>query len=302
MAIFDVIRKHIKGIVKAHEPLKPYTSMKIGGPADLLVIPERKEDLKWMLTFIRKEGLRSLVMGNGSNLIFDDRGYRGIIIKTNTCLSQMQINGGSIFAGSGMGLMELVLAAAERGLSCLEQLAGIPGTVGGAIWMNAGAFNKEIQDCITDVHYIDADGNEKAQTPAFEYRKSPFRRGDIILGGHFCFERRKREALLTMIEDIQRKRAERQPLEFPSAGSVFKNPPDRFAGEIIDRMGMKGMREGDAEVSEKHANFIINRGNATCDDVRRLIDGIREQVRREQGIELELEVEFVRAQEKETTE
>lgn len=302
MAIFDVIRKNVNGVVKEHESLKPHTSMKVGGPADVLVIPENGDDLRWLLSFARKEGLRHFVMGNGSNLIFDDRGYRGVVIKTTTCLNQMQIDRERIFAGSGMALMELVLAAAGKGLSCLEQLAGIPGTVGGAIWMNAGAFGKEIQDCIRDVSYIDRNGNERVKTPTFEYRKSPFEKGDTILGGHFSFEKGDPEEIGTMIEDIQKKRAERQPLEVPSAGSVFKNPPDRFAGAIIDKMGMKGMRVGDAEVSEKHANFIVNRGNATSEDVRQLTDTIRERVLREEGIGLELEVEFVKANEEEATE
>jgi UDP-N-acetylmuramate dehydrogenase len=302
MPIFDILCKKVSGVVKKDEPLKQYTYIGIGGPADILVIPKSTEELRWILSFARERGLRYFVMGNGTNLIFDDRGYRGLVIKTNACLSRVQVNGESIFAGSGVDLMDLILAAADAGLSCLEQLAGIPGTVGGAVWMNAGAFGKEIQDCITDVHFFDREGNEKARAVTFDYRKSPFEKGDTILGAHFSFARRNAREIHTEIEEIQRKRAEQQPLEFPSAGSVFKNPPDRFAGAIIDELGLKGTRIGDAEVSEKHANFILNKGKATCDDVRRLVQRMRERVLREEGIELELEVEFVKANEEKETE
>jgi UDP-N-acetylmuramate dehydrogenase len=302
MLTFDTIRSEISGIVKLNEVLKPYTYMKIGGPADMLVIPKSAEELKLVLSFAREQGVRYMIMGNGTNLVFDDEGYRGLVIKTNDCLNQIRAGERSIFAGSGVDLMELILYSANAGLSCLENLAGIPGTVGGAVWMNAGAFGKEIQDCIIDVHYIDRKGTEKAGTVDFDYRKSPFERGDIILGARFSFSRAEKEEILTAIEEIQKKRAERQPLEFPSAGSVFKNPPDRFAGAIIDKLGMKGMRVGDAEISEKHANFIINRGNATCEDVRQLIRKVRDRVLQEEGLELELEVEFVKANEEKETE
>ena len=295
MPIFDTLSKKVCGVVKKDEALKTYTYMRIGGPADILVIPESVDDLRWVLSFAREQELEYFIMGNGSNLIFDDGGYRGLVIKTNACFSQMQVKAESIFAGSGVNLTELILASAAAGFSCLEHLAGIPGTVGGAVWMNAGAFGKEIQDCITDVRYFDRNGNEKARPVVFNYRKSPFEKGDIIRGAHFSFTRGDKDKILAEIEEVQRKRAERQPLEFPSAGSVFKNPPDRCAGEIIDKLGMKGMRVGDAEVSEKHANFIINRGDATCEDVRQLICKVRDRVLREEGIELELEVEFVKA-------
>jgi UDP-N-acetylmuramate dehydrogenase len=295
MNISDAIAERIRGSVQRDVPLRDYTYMRVGGPADMLVVPERVKDLRWLLSFARERGARYFVMGNGTNLIFDDEGYRGIVIKTNACFSELQVRGESIFAGSGVDLMDLIRTAAEKGLSCLEQLAGIPGTVGGAIWMNAGAFEKEIQDCIDDVHYFDSEGNEKAGVVEFSYRESPFKKGDVIVGAHFSFTRRESNGILAEIEEIQRKRAARQPLEFPSAGSVFKNPPDRFAGEIIDRLGMKGMKIGDAQVSEKHANFIVNRGEATCDDIRKLIDEVRSRVLRDEGIALELEVEFVKA-------
>lgn len=295
MRISETIGKQIRGVVLSDAPLKEYTSMRTGGPADTLVIPESATDLRWVLSFARERDLSYFIMGNGTNLIFDDDGYRGLVIKTNACFCDLRIKGNSVFAGSGVVLMDLIQASASAGLSCLEQLAGIPGTIGGAVWMNAGAFGKEIQDCIEDVHYVDSAGNEKAEAVDFDYRKSAFKKGDVIMGAHFSFARRNGDEILTEIEEIKRMRSERQPLENPSAGSVFKNPPDRFAGEIIDRLGMKGLRIGDAEISEKHANFIVNRGEATCKDIRDLIDIVRKRVLQEEGIELELEVEFVKA-------
>lgn len=298
MHTFDTLFKQVRGIVKKDELLKQHTYMRVGGPADILVVPENLEELRRVLSYAREHGVRYFIMGNGTNLIFDDQGYRGMVIKTYGCLNQIHMKGESAFAGSGVDLMDLILATADAGLACLEQLAGIPGTVGGAVWMNAGAFGKEIQDCVTDVHYFDREGNEKVGTIRFDYRKSPFEKGDIILGAHFAFSRRDADEIHSEIAEVQRLRAERQPLEFPSAGSVFKNPPDRFAGAIIDELGMKGMRVGDAEISEKHGNFIINRGNATCEDIKQLIHQVRDRVLKEEGIELELEVEFVKANEK----
>lgn len=293
MVIYDTIKKRIKGFVKKEEMLKYYTSVRIGGPADILAIPENPEDLKWLIVFLREKGIRSFIMGNGTNLIFSDRGFRGVVIKTNRCFNKVKVFENSIFSGSGIDLIELVLKSAEYGLSCLEPLTGIPGSIGGAIWMNAGAFDKEIKDCIERVQYINSNGNEKEEKVDFTYRGSPFKKGDIITGALFTFKKREKSEIMREIEVIRRRREKKQPLEFASAGSIFKNPNGGYAGEIIDRLGLKGMSVGDAEVSTKHANFIINRGKARADDVKRLIEIVRDKARKEKGVELELEVEFV---------
>jgi UDP-N-acetylmuramate dehydrogenase len=293
MYIYDEIRGKITGEVRKDEMLKLHTYMGVGGPADIFICPQSSAEVLWLLKYLRRNQIRYFVMGNGTNLIFSDGGFRGVIIKTNMCFSELKVDSNRIFAGSGVDLLELVHKAAESGLSCIEKLAGIPGSVGGAVWMNAGAFGKEIQDCVEQIHYIDREGNEKVGEIDFSYRGSTLKKGDIIVGAHFMFTRRDRSEILTEIDEVQRRREEKQPLDLPSAGSVFKNPPNKFAGEIIDRLGMKGMRVGDAEISEKHANFIVNQGNASSDDVRRLVDKIIERVRREEGIDLELEVEFV---------
>lgn len=293
MPIYDGIKKRIKGVVKKDEMLKEYTYIRIGGPADVLVIPESSEDLRWLTTFLEKKGIRFFIMGNGTNLVFSDKGFRGVVIKTNRCFNEIKVFGNRIFAGSGVDLIKLIMKSVECGLSCLETLSGIPGTVGGAVWMNAGAFGKEIKDCIERIHYIDSGGDEKEREMDFSYRESPFKKGDIIVGARFYFEKKERVEIVREIEEVKRKREEKQPLDFASAGSVFKNPKNRFAGEIIDRLGMKKMSEGDAEISSKHANFIINKRSATSDDVKRLVEKVRDRVRKEEGIELELEVEFV---------
>jgi len=293
MLIYDAIKKGMKGVIKRDAMLKDYTYISIGGPVDILTIPEGVEDFKWLMTFIRKEGFRYFILGNGTNLIFSDKGFRGIVVKMNRCFQGMKVYDKEIFAGSGVDLSKLILTSAEDALSGLELLSGIPGTVGGAIWMNAGAFGREIKDCVKSVHYMNKNGEEKEGEIEFSYRKSPFRKGDIITGALFGFEKRDKRQIMEEIERIKRKRMEKQPLEFASAGSVFKNPSNSSAGEIIDRLGMKGMRIGDAELSTKHANFIINRGNATSNDVKSIVEKIKEKVRKEEGIELELEVEFV---------
>jgi UDP-N-acetylmuramate dehydrogenase len=293
MSIYKVITQKITGEVRREESLKKHTYMRVGGPADFIVFPKSSREVLWLIRFLRQNEIRYFVMGNGTNLIFNDKGFRGVIIKTSACFAEMKIESNRIFAGSGVDLMTVVLKAAESGLSCIEKLAGIPGTVGGAVWMNAGAFGKEIQDCVEQVHYIDREGKERIGEIDFSYRGSGFKKGDVIVGAHFAFVRRDRSEIATEIDEVQKRREEKQPLDLPSAGSVFRNPANRFAGEIIDRLGMKGMRVGDAEVSMKHANFIVNRGNASADDVRRLVERIVERVRKEEGVELNLEVEFV---------
>ncbi len=293
MRIYEEIAKNMKGTLLKDAPIRAYTYMKIGGPADMLAIPDGYEDLLWLVSFLKKRAIRYFIMGNGTNLLFSDNGFRGVVIKTNDCFNGLVVSQETIFAGSGVDLMTLIVKSALSGFSCLEKLAGIPGTVGGAVWMNAGAFGKEIKDCIKQVRYLDIQGSERTERINFSYRQSPFEKGDIIIGALFIFKRGEQAEIEREIEAVKRSRKEKQPLDYPSAGSVFRNPDGQYAGEIIDRLGMKQMRIGDAEISEKHANFIINRGNASCDDVKQLIHRVMDRVKRAEGIDLELEVEFV---------
>lgn len=294
MPIFDTIKRHVKGEVTKDVPLKEHTYIRIGGPADIFVIPEKGKEIKWLVRFLRERESRFFIMGNGTNLIFSDSGFRGVVIKTNRCFEDLQISEDNMFVGSGVDLMKAIYASAESGMSGLEKLAGIPGTLGGAVWMNAGAFGCEIKDCIRKVYYIDNRGRDKTERIELGYRSSSLSKGNVIVGADFHLEHGEKEQMLEEIEEVKRKRKENQPLDYPSAGSVFKNPDNGYAGEIIERLGMKGMVVGGAEISSKHANFIINRGNGRCDDMKKLIKKVRDVVRRNEGIELELEVEFVR--------
>jgi UDP-N-acetylmuramate dehydrogenase len=293
MPIFDTIKKYVKGEVAKNVPLKEHTYIKIGGPADIFVIPEEKEGMKWLVKFLKERGIRFFIMGNGTNLIFSDGGFRGVVIKSNRCFDGLKISENNMFVGSGIDLMKAIYTSAESGICGLEKLAGIPGTVGGAVWMNAGAFGCEIKDCVDRVYYIDNEGREKAEKIEMGYRSSSLSEEDIIMGADFHLGYGEREEILADIEEVKRKRKEKQPIDFPSAGSVFKNPDNGHAGEIVERLGMKGMVIGGAEISSKHANFIINRGDGTCDDVKKLIQKVQDEVSKNEGIELELEVEFV---------
>lgn len=294
MPIFDTIKEHIKGKVSKNVPLKEHTYIKIGGPADIFVIPEEEESVKWLVQFLKEREIRFFVMGNGTNLIFSDKGFRGVVIKTNRCFDRFKLFEGGMFVGSGVDLMEAIYSSAKSGMSGLENLAGIPGTIGGAIWMNAGAFGCEIKDCVDNVYYIDNSGRNKTEKIELGYRSSSLRKEDIIVGADFYLQHGEKEEMLKQIEEVKKRRKKNQPLDYPSAGSVFKNPDKGYAGEIIERIGMKGMVVGGAEISSKHANFIINKGSSTCEDVKALIQKVRDEVNRIEGIELELEVEFVK--------
>ena len=293
MHIYDVIKKNMKGIVMKDEMLKNHTSMRVGGPCDVFVVPDSKKEFLWLFRFLQKEGVRFFIMGNGTNVIFDDNGFRGVVIKTTKCFNNIDVEDNEVLSGSGVDLMKLIILSARLGLSCLENLYGIPGTVGGAIWMNAGAFGREIKDCIKEVEFINISGNRKQINSGFSYRKSAFKKGDVIVEARFIFTRRKKSDIMHDIENIKKKREQKQPLDMPSAGSIFKNPQRGFAGEIIDRLGLKGFAYGDAMISTKHANFIVNRGNATAKDIKELVHKVKETVKKEEGVDLKLEVEFV---------
>jgi len=295
MPIYETIRKEISGTVLKDEMLKEHTSIRIGGPAEIFAVPEGYPDMKWLIRFLKSKRIKYFIIGKGTNIIFSDNGYKGVVIDTKRCFNEIKIERDRIFVGSGVDLLTLINKSAKAGLSCLENLAGIPGTIGGAVWMNAGAFGTEIKDCVERVSYINEFGQELTEKSHFSYRLSSFKKGDVITNAEFRFEKKEAAKILKRIENVQKKRCEKQPLESLSAGSIFKNPQNAYAGEIIDRLKMRGMCVGDAIVSQKHANFIVNKKNASCKDVRTLIDIIRDRVRKAERIELELEVEFVEA-------
>ncbi len=288
------------GEVLFDEPLGPYTSMGVGGNADALAFPAGEEELGRVVSLCRERGMEWFPAGNWTNLIVTDGGYRGVAVALKH-LRQVRLAreaGGEaeIEAGAGVSLSELVALAAREGLAGLEFGAGIPGSVGGAVRMNAGAFGREMKDVVKGIRILDEEGRfrDVPRTElAFAYRNLALPGRAVITGARFRLEAGEAEAVRRRIAEILALRRQKHPLEYRSAGSVFKNPRDIPAGRLIEEAGLKGVRIGDAQVSEKHGNFIVNLGNARAGDVLALIDRVRERVREKSGVTLETEVRIV---------
>ncbi len=283
-------------VVRADEPLAGRTTLRVGGPADVYVEPADEADLAAGLAFCRERGLRWLLLGRGSNLLVRDGGFRGVVI----CLAQasfarVAVNGTTLAAGAGARLKTVAVEARRHGLGGLEFLEGIPGSVGGALRMNAGAMNAWTFEVLERVRFMAPDGavheRPAAALPA-RYRGCPLFTDHVALEAVFRGRPADEAAIRQTMETFNRKRWESQPPQ-PSAGCMFKNPAAMPAGRLIDQLGLKGARVGGAMVSDVHANFIVNEGGATAGDVLALITRIRERVRSERGIELETEVEIV---------
>lgn len=280
-----------------NEPLKKHTSFRIGGPADYFCVPSNVEELKEALTFAWEHRLPVAVIGAGTNLLALDKGFRGLVIKLAGGLNQIRGRGRILHAGSGVLLSRLLNKAAQRGLGGLEFLAGIPGTVGGAVVMNAGAWGKEISKYLDRVVVVDQSGKEKIikkERLAFGYRKSILQKGKyIVVEVVFKLRRSKKKRIKDKMREFLKRRRETQPLGIPNAGSIFKNPKGRFAGKLLEEAGCKGMRVGDAQVSDKHANFIVNLGEAKAHDVIKLITRMQSLVFRKFKVRLEPEIKLV---------
>lgn len=287
----------IKGTVLCAESMKRHTSWRIGGPADIMVLPAGIEDIRMVKDLARENNIPLTVMGNGSNILVKDKGIRGIVLKISQGFNNISVRELSIEAEAG-ALMPLVAKkAAEAGLSGLEFAAGIPASVGGAVSMNAGAHGISIDEVIQEVTVLTTDGQIitlNKEDAGFQYRKSKVRdKGFIVLKALFKLEPGKPEDIKSKNEENLAKRRRSQPLEYPNAGSVFANPPGNWAGWLIEQVGGKGMRVGNAMVSEKHANFIVNMGGATAEDVLSLITCIKEMVFEKFHIELNLEIRII---------
>jgi UDP-N-acetylmuramate dehydrogenase len=292
-----------QGEIRQKVPLSEVTSFRIGGPADCLLYPQGLEDLQLVIALCREEGVRYLPLGNGTNLLASDRGVREPLIKLTHGLKDIRKQGTKVMAGTGLGLSQLLRFCASNGLSGLESLAGIPGTVGGGVRMNAGSWGMEIGDRISSLMVMDRAGGIrwlKHDEVTFSYRGIDLPPEAIILQGEFSLHKGVESEITKKIKDFMLKRKETQPLFQPSAGSIFKNPPDIPAGKLIEEAGLKGLRRGDAMVSPLHANFIVNVGTAQARDVLGLITQIRDRVYHEKGIRLELEVEIIGEPEVET--
>ncbi|MBR5785846.1 MAG: UDP-N-acetylmuramate dehydrogenase [Clostridia bacterium] len=288
-----------------NEPLKKHTTFRIGGAADLLVTPQSEEQLIKLFKYIKENCIRYVIIGNGSNLLFSDEGYRGIIVKIGSELSSIEAipceNGMIISAGAGTLLSKLALFACENSLTGLEFASGIPGNVGGAVLMNAGAYDGEISQVLVRSTYLDCENlsvcTKNFDEHDFSYRHSSYENdGYLILSASFLLKKGNKEDILSKMKDLNNRRITKQPLEFPSAGSTFKRPAGLFAGKLIEDANLKGYTVGGAKVSEKHCGFVINTGNATCEDVLGVIKYVQNTVFAKFGVELETEVKIIEAQ------
>ena len=279
---------------QVNEPMKAHTTFKIGGAADVFVTVCTVDELRLVLDACRRTATPWMILGKGSNLLISDEGVAGAVIALDGAFKEFCVNGDVITCGAALSLSKLCTVACDHSLAGLEFAYGIPGTVGGAVYMNAGAYGGETKDVVAEVTYMTPDGTVGTLTNAqlaFGYRHSIFKENDhIILSAKYHLTPDNRDSILERMDDYMNRRRTKQPLEYPSAGSVFKRPEGAFAGTLIEQCGLKGRRVGGAQVSEKHAGFIINAGGATCDDVTRLVRLVQDTVRRETGYELECEI------------
>ena len=286
-----------KGIkIKKDEPMKNHTSFKIGGCADYFVECSSLEELKIIIKKAKQLNMPFFILGKGSNLLVSDKGIKGVVICLNS-LDTVTVNGEEIIASAGASLAQVCTTACQNSLTGLEFAYGIPGTVGGALYMNAGAYGGEMSQVVVSAEYIDCDGEIKtieSKDMQLGYRTSIFKTGNMVITSvKFKLKKGDCKQIKNSMDDYMSRRKDKQPLEYPSAGSTFKRPQGNFAGALIEKNNLKGFSVGGAKVSEKHAGFVINYNNATCEDVRKLMESIKETVLKNDGVELEPEVIFV---------
>lgn len=282
---------------KEFEPMMKHTTFRIGGPARYFFIPKNTEEIRQLLSYCRKEKKKYMVLGNGSNMLFPDEGYDGIIIYIGGNMSEIRVEGTSLYAEAGALLSKTAVVAREHGLAGLEFAAGIPGTIGGAMVMNAGAYGGEMKDVVSSVDVLECDGTVRCYTGEemkFGYRKSVIDADRIVLGARIKLKPGDRDAIDEEMNRLKEARLAKQPLEYPSAGSTFKRPEGYFAGKLIDDSGLRGYKVGGAMVSEKHCGFVINYDGATAEDVITLIEDVRQKVYEKYQVMLEPEVRIVR--------
>jgi UDP-N-acetylmuramate dehydrogenase len=286
----------IRGEVRFKEPLSFHTSLRIGGPADIFVVPQDVDDIRHALLFAGREQLPVVVIGGGNNLLVGDRGVRGVVLKLEGCLGRSEFHGEEAVAGAGASLSALIREAAALNLGGIECLVGIPATIGGALAMNAGTPDGAIGDYVSAAYFLHPDGTLgefKPNTGAFSYRAFHVPPGAVLIG---CRLRLTRRPLADIQKDIKQRlkgKKASQPLALASAGCVWKNAGGEVAGRLIEKVGLKGKRISGAEISAKHANFIVNRGGATAADVQALMDLTRDRVYAHFGIALESEIRII---------
>jgi UDP-N-acetylmuramate dehydrogenase len=288
------IQKFLRGTIVVDVPMAKYTWMKVGGPADFYIEPADKNDLISIIEYFHAHHYSWMMLGRGSNMLISDEGVRGAVINVENSLSGIRMENNFVFAEAGVRLTKFVDFCIQNELAGVEMLAGIPGTIGGAVVMNAGAHGGEIADHLMEVEVI-RDGivlRIPKDEESFSYRRSRFA-DDVVLGASFQLKHGEKEKLSAIRREFILKRNETQPLEYPNLGSMFKNPPNTYAAKLIEQAGLKSKRVGDAQVSEKHANFIVNLGNAKAADIVKLIDLVKRTVYQNSGLMLELEVKMV---------
>jgi UDP-N-acetylmuramate dehydrogenase len=286
----------IEGRVLFDAPMRQFTSIKVGGPADALLFPKDVDELRKIFRYARRKNIPVLVVGKGTNLIVKDKGVRGWLVSLTQGMKKFQMKGEKVEAEAGLPLQRLVQFSIDKGLSGLEPFFGIPGTVGGGLAMNAGAWGVELKDLLLSITLMKEDG-EVVERPRsrlrFSYRRLALSPSWIILKGQFQLRKGKKEEILKRVKSYSEMRKRSQPLDYSSAGSIFKNPKEGPAGKWIEEIGLKGFRMGQAMVSDRHANFIINLGKATAEEVTNLMEWVEKKVYEEKGISLEREVKVV---------
>ncbi|MBQ5733922.1 MAG: UDP-N-acetylmuramate dehydrogenase [Lachnospiraceae bacterium] len=277
-----------------NEPMKRHTTFRIGGPCDIFIKPRSIEEIRQIIEVVKENKVPYYVVGNGSNLLVSDDGYRGVIINLFNNFSDITVEGNTITASAGALLGKIGYTALKNSLTGFEFATGIPGTLGGAVVMNAGAYGGEMKDVLSEVTVLTKEGELltlKADELELGYRTSIIAKKDyIVLEGKIQLKPGEPDKIKAVIDDLAFRRRDKQPLEYPSAGSTFKRPKDNFAGKLIMDAGLRGYTLGGAMVSDKHCGFVINKGDATCEDVIKLTDHVKEEVKNQFGIELELEV------------
>ena len=287
-----------KDKIYINEPMKKHTSFKIGGPAECLIKIQNKEELKGILKLVQEQDIPLTIIGNGSNILVSDEGIKGIVLKIEIPTFELDTTTAHLKVGSGVKLAFIAQKCLKQEISGFEFASGIPGTIGGAIRMNAGAHGREMKDIVTSITYMDRKGNlytiqnEEAQ---FEYRNSIFAHKDfIIVEVEIQLEKGKTEEIQAKMTEYATYRKEKQPIEYPSAGSTFKRGSDFITAKLIDDCGLKGYQIGGAQISEKHAGFIINKENATAEDVEKLMKYTKEQVYNKFRKIIEAEIEIIK--------
>ncbi len=279
------------------EPMKNHTTFRIGGPADALALPKTPEEVAEVVRFCHEHAQPYYVLGNGSNLLVSDEGYRGLVLQLYRNFNDIQVNGETITVQSGAMLAAVARTAYQTGLTGLEFASGIPGTIGGAVVMNAGAYGGEMKNVLKEVTVLTKEGEVlviPAKALELGYRTSVIpKNGWIVLGAVLQLKKGDQEQILARMEELKEQRITKQPLDLPSAGSTFKRPEGYFAGKLIMDAGLRGFTVGGAQVSEKHCGFVVNRGDATAADVWELICEVKRRVKERTGVELEPEVKLL---------